>query len=150
MKVGESKKSGIYATIFAAGLAAGGGGAEALRDPDPTSYIAAGIVEIITQPCEDAKQPEVCEQLRDWQLGLVIDDLKPDVGQDDKFALGKLDLYVSERITFDDPVKEVWVQDALVVLNARLADGYARQDIRPDDTLSGEALVAMLEAARDA
>lgn len=146
----KTQTGSVYAAIFAAGMAAGGGGAEALRDPDPTSYIAAGIVEVITAPCESASRTDECEQLRDYQLVQVIDDLKPDVVQGEEFALRELDLYVSERITFDDPVKELWVQDALVTLNARLADGYAKNDISPDDTLSGDALVAMLEAARDA
>lgn len=145
-----SDKKGLYAVVFAAGLAAGGGGSEVLREPDPRSYIAAGIVEVITQPCESAAQVEACESLRDYQLGIVIDDLKADVSSGETFALQGLDLYVSQRMDYTDPVKEVWVQDALTILNARLADGYAAKEISPDDTMSGESFVAMLEAARDA
>ncbi len=140
-----SKQGGIYAAVFAAGMAAGGGGAEALRDPDPTSYMAAGIVEAITHECMDLP----CRSVRNGQWKKILEDLRPDVAPGEEFALGDLSLYVSERLDYgDDSGKEVWLQDALDQINERLADGYASGEISPDDTLTGEALLAMMDAAR--
>ncbi len=140
----ESNK-GAIAAVFAAGLAAGGAGGEIIRDPDPTSYMAAGIVEAITNECMD--QP--CRDLRNYQWGLILDDLRPDVKPGEEFQLGNLSLYVAERLDYaDDSGKEIWLQDAVDKINERLADGYASGEISPDDTLSGDALLAMMEAAR--
>ncbi len=139
------KQASLLATVFAAGMGAGYGTNEAQHDPDPTSYMAAGIVEAITNECMD--QP--CRDLRNYQWGLILDDLRPDVAQGEEFELGKLDLYVAERLDYaDDTGKELWLQDAVDKINERLADGYASGEISPDDTLTGEALLAMMDAAR--
>ncbi len=139
----ESKS--LLTVVFAAGVAAGGGGATVMDNPEPTSYMAAGIVEAIQADCMD----EACQTLRKWQWGQLVDDLEEDVIPDETFKLGELSLYVAERIDYDeDAPKELWAQEALDTINARLAIGYTEGDISPDDTMTGEAFVAMLDAAR--
>lgn len=143
----DTKQGGLYAAIFAAGLAAGGGGSEVLRDPDPLSYMAAGIAESVSMPCETLAKAETCEQHMRWVHEQIRDDIAEDANPQDAVTLGRLDQYVMSRVEPEDVVWELRITDMLTTINRRLADGYAAKEITPDDSITAEQFLAMLGAA---
>lgn len=135
--------------ITAAGAGFGGGQLlegetiDCLAGDRACTYLSAGIIEATRKDCLDA----ACQALRRFQIGLLIPDLAEDIAPGEVFRIADLSKYVSERISHDDPAKTAFVNDVLNVINERLAAGYSEARFQPDETISGERFLAMLEAA---
>lgn len=133
MKVGESKKSGVYAAIFTAGMAIGGvGGAQIDNRPGIVGYVEAASVQTITGALDD-KLPKV----RAAQLLELADDIAADVTDGETVPVSGLALRLAEKVRTDDPAWLVWYgQNFAPDLQEQITAGHAAGSFALEDPVS--------------